>query len=132
MIGIDTNVLMRYFTQDDPRQSKAAQGLLDRKLTRDNPGHIAAITLAEFAWVLKRLYAGTREEIADAIQRLLTAPTLLVEHKTEVWKARRDYRTSTAGFSDCLIAQVNLAAGCEATYTFARAASKVTGFKLTA
>jgi predicted nucleic-acid-binding protein len=130
VIGLDTNVLVRYFAQDDPRQSKAARSLIDITLTRDAPGHVASISLAEFAWVLKRLYAATRDEIADAIEGLLTAPTIAVEHKGLVWKALREYRASTVGFSDCLIAQINLSAGCATTVTFDKTAAKSAGFRL--
>lgn len=130
MIGLDTNVLLRYFTQDEPRQSKAARDLVDNRLTREEPGHVASIALAEFAWVLKRLYAASTEEIAEAIEGLLTTPTIAVEHKSLAWKALREFRASTVGFSDCLIAQINLDAGCETTYTFDRNAAKSSGFRL--
>lgn len=72
MIGLDTNILVRYFAQDDPRQSTAARKLIDDKLTREEPGYIAIVVLVEFAWVLKRLYEGKRSEIAEAIAGLLS------------------------------------------------------------
>lgn len=130
MIGLDTNVLIRYFTQDDPRQSKAASELIERRLSRETPGHVTAISMAEFAWVLKRLYAAEREEIATAIEGLLTAPTLVIEHKSVAWKALNDFRGSAAGFSDCLVAHINASAGCGTTVTFDKTAAKLAGFKL--
>jgi predicted nucleic-acid-binding protein len=130
MIGLDTNVVLRYLAQDDPRQSKAARGLIDGRLTRDEPGHICTITVAEIAWVLKRLYAGSREEIADAIEGLLAAPTIVVEHRSLVRQAVQDFRESTAEFSDCMIARVNAGAGCDTTFTFDRAAAKLARFRL--
>ena len=130
MIGLDTNIVLRYLTQDDPRQSKAANDLIEDRLTRDEPGHISAITVAEIAWVLKRLYAGSREEIADAIEGLLAAPTIVVEHRSFVRQAVQDFRESTAEFSDCVIGCVNAGAGCDATFTFDRAAAKLARFRL--
>jgi predicted nucleic-acid-binding protein len=132
MIGLDTNVVLRYLAEDDPRQSKAARDLIEGRLTRDEPGHIAAITIAEIAWVLTRLYAGSREEIADAIEGLLAAPTIVVEHRGFVRQAVQDFRESAAEFSDCVIGCVNAGVGCDTTVTFDRAAAKVARFRLLA
>jgi predicted nucleic-acid-binding protein len=132
MIGLDTNVVLRYLAEDDPLQSKAARDLIEGRLTRDEPGHIAAITIAEIAWVLKRLYAGSREEIADAIEGLLAAPTIVVEHRGFVRQAVQDFRESAAEFSDCVIGCVNAGVGCDTTVTFDRAAAKVARFRLLA
>jgi len=130
MIGLDTNVVLRYLAQDDPRQSKAALDLIENRLTRDEPGYLSVISVAEIAWVLKRLYAGSRDEIADAIEGLLAAPTIVVEHRSFVRQAVQDFRESTADFSDCVIGCVNAGAGCDATFTFDRAAAKLARFRL--
>ena len=130
MIGLDTNVLVRFFAQDDPQQSRAARSLINGKLTRDHPGYVAAIVLAEFAWVMKRLYDADRGEVAAAIEGLLTSPVITVEHKPLIWKALSDLRASSIDFSDCLIKHVNAAAGCEVTCTFDRTAAKLAGFRL--
>jgi predicted nucleic-acid-binding protein len=130
VIGLDSGVLVRYFTQDEPRQARAARELINDTLTPEHPGHVAAISLAEFAWVLQRLYGGERDEIAEAIEGLLTAPTIVVEHKSLAWKALRDFRASGLGFADCLVAHINLKAGCDTTCTFDRDAAKVAGFRL--
>jgi len=130
MIGLDTNVVLRYLAQDDPRQSKAARALIEDRLTRDEPGHIAAISIAEIAWVLKRLYAASRDEIADAIEGLLAAPTIVVEHRSLIRQAVQDFRGSAADFSDCVIGCINTGAGCDTTVTFDRAAAKLARFEL--
>lgn len=130
MIGLDTNVVLRYLAQDDPRQSKAASTLIENELTREEPGFIAAISMIEVAWVLKRLYAATRDEVADAVEGLVAAPTIVVEHRSLIRQAVRDFRGSAAEFSDCVIGCINADAGCEATVTFDRAAAKLAQFKL--
>lgn len=130
MIGLDTNVLIRYFAQDDPVQAQAARTLIERTLTRESPGHVAAISLAEFAWVLKRLYRGSRSEIGAAIEGLLTSPTLVIEHKALAWKALAGFLAGKSGFGDYLIAQINRAAGCSVTVTFDREAASDPGFQL--
>lgn len=130
MIGLDTNVVLRYLAQDEPRQSKAARDLIDNELTRDEPGYIAAISLAEIVWVLKRLYGASRHEIADSVEGLLSAPTIVVEHRGLLRQAVQDFRGTTAEFSDCMIACINANAGCDVTVTFDRAAAKLARFKL--
>ncbi len=130
MIGLDTNVLVRYLTQDDTRQASAAARLLENELSADTPGYVCAVVLAELVWVLSAAYAATREEIADTVEGLLGAPSLAFEHKAEVWQALRSYRAAKADFSDCLVAQVARAAGCTRIATFDRTAARVEGFAL--
>ena len=130
MIGLDTNVLVRYLAQDDSRQAAAATRLLEDELSAEAPGYVCAVVLAEVAWVLSAAYAATREEIADTIETLLSAPSLAFERKTEVWQALRAYRSTNADFSDCLIAQVGRSEGCTRIVTFDKAAAKLDGFTL--
>jgi predicted nucleic-acid-binding protein len=129
LIGIDTNVLVRYFTDDEPRQARAARRLIETRLTRAAPGHVNVVTLAEVAWVLQRLYSAGRDEVARVVDSLLTAPNIVVERKALVRRALQAYAgTPASGFSDCLIAQLNGDAGCETTLTFDKRAAKVVGF----
>ena len=132
MIGLDTNVLVRYFAQDEPRQAAAARRLIQAGLTRELPGHVNVVTLAETYWVLKRLYAAGRDELVQVIENLLAAPNIVVERRALVRKALQNYGASVAGFSDRLIAQLNLDAGCASTLTFDRSAAKLAGFELLA
>ena len=130
MTGLDTNVLVRYFAQDEPKQAAAARRLIETRLTRENPGHVNVVTLVETCWVLKRLYAAGREEVAQVVENLLAAPNVVVERRAVVRKALQNHAASASGFSDCLIAQLNLDAGCANTLTFDRAAAKFDGFEL--
>jgi predicted nucleic-acid-binding protein len=70
MIGFDTNVIVRYLTQDDPVQSPKATELIERGLTEQDPGFVSVVTMVETAWVLERIYGLTAEEIAAAIERM--------------------------------------------------------------
>ena len=56
MIGLDTNLLVRYFTQDDPVQSPIATDVMERRLTQDEPGFVSVVVIAETVWVLDRAY----------------------------------------------------------------------------
>jgi len=133
VIGLDTNVLVRYFAQDDARQGAAARRLLQTGLTREAPGHVNVVTLAETCWVLKRLYAAGRGELVQIVENLLATPNIVVERKGVVRKALQAFDAApAAGFSDCLIAQLNADAGCSHTATFDKSASRIAGFELLA
>jgi predicted nucleic-acid-binding protein len=124
VIGLDTNVLVRYLTQDDPRQAQIAARLIDGGLTAEQPGFISAIVLAELLWVLEDLYSATREELAECTERLLRARQLVVEHAAAVQLAIRTYRRVRCGLVDCLIAEIARDKGCERVVTFDRNAAK--------
>jgi len=133
LIGLDTNVLVRYFADDESKQAAAVRELLETRLTREAPGHVNAVTLAETTWVLRRLYAADRSELERVVEGILSAPNLVVERKAVVRRALQAYAGSkSAGFSDCLIARFNDEAGCDTTLTFDRRAAKLGGFTLLA
>lgn len=123
MIGLDTNVLVRYFAQDDAKQSAKASILIE-SLSHTQPGYLSHIVLIELVWVLQSCYAASRDVIAGTLDRLLRTQGLVVQEADLVWQALRSYRQG-GDFSDCLIARVALAAGCETVYTFDRGALKV-------
>ena len=57
---------------------------------------------------------------------------LQMESADEIDAALTMFERSSAGFTDCLLARTNVAAGCDHTVTFDRKAAKLTGFKLLA
>lgn len=132
MIGIDTNVLVRYLTQDDAKQSAVATRFIEGRLTPENPGFISTITLCEIAWVLADSYGADRKRIRDAVEGLLATKQLVVERSELVWKALRAWEGVSADFSDALIGQLAIAHGGEKTVTFDRTAAKLPGFELLA
>lgn len=130
MIGLDTNVVVRYLVQDDPSQSAAATRLVERVLSADVPGLITSITLCEIVWVLAECYSADRDRIGSVIEGLLASRQLVVEEADTVWNALRDWRASNADFSDALIGRQVTARGGEKTVTFDRAAAKLPHFEL--
>ena len=130
MIGLDTNVLVRYLTQDDPLQSPRATELLERHLLESGPGFISTVVMAETACVLERAYRFTATEIAAAIERLLAADRLRVEREQEVYSAMVALREGIGAFADALIGAVGLSEGCSYTATFDRKALRLPGFAL--
>ena len=130
MIGLDTNVVIRYLTQDDPKQSAVATRLMEKTLSADEPGFISLVVLAEVVWVLVSLYSVDRAGVAEVVSGLLTTEQLRVESAELVWRAKRRYEASKADFSDALIAECAIAAGCKRAVTFDRAAAATSGLEL--
>ena len=130
MIGIDANVVVRLIVDDDPKQAAAARDYIRDRCTPDDPGYISNIVLAEVAWILARGYGYSRNDIADAIERVMETAQLQVESSTDVAAALADYRRGPAGFTDCLIGHLNRTADCTHTVTFDRKAAKLAGFEL--
>ncbi len=132
MIGLDTNVVVRYLVQDDPRQSATATPLIERELSPDRPGVLTAVVLCEIAWVLEESYETPRPELLAILEGLLGVKQLVVEQAEPAWRALRAARTAGADFSDALIGQVVAAHGGKKTVTFDRAAARLPGFELLA
>lgn len=130
MIGLDTNVVVRYLVQDDAAQAAVATRLLERVLSPERPGFITAVTLCEIVWVLAECYDADRSRIASVIEGLLASRQLVVEEADIAWKALQDWQASRADFSDALIGRQVTARGGEKIVTFDRAAAKLPGFEL--
>lgn len=129
MIGVDTNVLVRLFQQDDPAQTARASALFT-SFTGEERGFIASSVLAELAWVLTSKYKVSRSDLGDILERLLLAQEVVIEQAPVVWQALRVYRVSKADFADCLIERIGASAGCEYTVTYDREAAKTAGMRL--
>lgn len=129
MIGLDTNVLVRYITQDDPQQSPKATRLIE-SLTADAPGYVSVVSVVELVWVLMGCYASTRAEMCEVLETLLRTREVVVAHADTVWKALRVFKEGKADFADCLIERSANEAGCDYTASFDRDAAKHCGMRL--
>ena len=90
MIGLDTNVIVRYIAQDDPRQSAAATRIFEKRVTDKNHGFISCIALCETLWVLGRAYRQPKEKLLDVVTALLESDNLEIERRDQVWSALAD------------------------------------------
>ena len=131
MIGLDTNVLVRYIAQDDPRQAAKAVHLIENECSETRPGFVTAVALTELVWVLEECYRTAKNEAVAVLERILRTKQLVVEDAETVWKAVRLFATSKADFADCLIERFAAAHECEYTATFDKAAAKA-GMRLIA
>lgn len=129
MIGLDTNVLVRYIMQDDPKQAQKATRLIGG-LTSQSPGFITITSVVELVWVLSASYGLRRGQIAQALEVMVRSPQLIVDQAEHVVRALHRYRAGKADFADCLIERTASAAGCSRTMTFDVAASRDAGMSL--
>lgn len=130
MIGLDTNILVRYLVQDDPAQSRKVTDLIERRLTENNPGFISVVAMAETAWVLERAYGLSQGAIALAIESILQVETLIVENEQEVFTATIALKDERGSFADALIGALGAKAGCSQTLTFDKKAARLPGFAM--
>ncbi|MBV9265252.1 MAG: type II toxin-antitoxin system VapC family toxin [Acidobacteriaceae bacterium] len=130
MIGLDTNVLVRYLAQDDAVQSARATRIIERHLTEDRPAFISLVTLVETVWVLDRLYGQSDGEIAAAIERILQVGVFVVQNEQEAFTAMVALKTGAGTFSDALIGALGACAGCTATLTFDKGTKRLKQFRL--
>lgn len=130
MIGLDTNVLVRYLAQDDPVQSRRATQIIERQLAEDCPAFISLVTLVETVWVLDRVYGLPDGEIAAAVERILQADTFVVQNEQEAFTAMVALKTGAGTFSDALIGALGAWAGCTATLTFDKKTKRLKQFQL--
>jgi predicted nucleic-acid-binding protein len=130
MIGLDTNILVRYLAQDDPIQSAKASDLIERRLTEENPGFVSTVAMVEIAWVLDRAYGLRNDEIAAAIERTLQVDVLVVENEQEVFTAMIALKRGKGSFADAIILALGAKAGCSYTLTLDQKACRLAGFRL--
>jgi predicted nucleic-acid-binding protein len=131
VIGLDTNVLVRYIMHDDARQSPLATRLVE-SLSAQSPGFVSLVSVVELAWVLGSAYELERDQLVEALEGLLRTKEIVVDRAETVWKALRIFQTANADLADCLIERSAASAGCDRTMTFDRGAAKGCGMMLVA
>lgn len=129
MIGLDTNIVVRYLTHDDPDQTAAAVRVID-SLSSDSSGFLSLIVIAELVWVLEVSYRFKKSEIEQVLETLLRSKELVIERAEIVAQALRKFSAGHADFADCLIARCGHAAQCQYTLTFDQNAASAAGMKL--
>lgn len=126
MIGLDTNVLVRYLAQDDDVQSAQATRLVE-SLSVKQPGFISQVSLVELVWVLESCYDAGHAEIAETLDGLLRTRVLVVENPETVAAALRLFSAGHRDFADCLISCTARKAGCQQVYSFDKKAIQRAG-----
>jgi predicted nucleic-acid-binding protein len=117
MKAVDTNILVRFFTQDDSAQSPQAEAFL-LSFSASDPVWVGLPVVLELVWVLDVTYRMSRNEIAHILHQLLTRQAIAVERANAVREALYLYRSGRADFADCMISTCARAAGCNEILTF--------------
>jgi predicted nucleic-acid-binding protein len=130
MIGIDTNVLVRFLTQDEPSQAAAANELFDG-FSEESPGYVSIVALLETVWVLRRAYKAEMRAVLEFVLMLVNVDGIVVEQPDLV---RRACQLGGEGldFADAIVALSGREKGCLETVTFDRKAARIPGMRLLA
>lgn len=128
MIGLDTNVVVRFLVQDDPDQSAEATALMER-LSPDRPGYLTTVVVIETYWVLTRAYGNNAAAVVDALRQLVDNASIATQDHVVVTRALELAAANGADLPDALIAEACRASGCSAVASFDRGAGKILGFR---
>ena len=130
MIGLDTNVLLRYLIKDDEDQGERAARVIRQASVRGEPVFIGPVVLCEMVWVLESRYGFGKPEILRTLTAILEADGFDVANRNVLRAAVDDYRSHKSDFADCLIGRTNEAAGCRDTVTFDRRLKPLDTFRV--
>ena len=128
MLGVDTNILVRFLTRDDEAQFEKARKLIKREVAAGRRVFVSQLVLLETEWVLRSRYSLAKDMIIETISGLLDAVDVQFEDEPAIEEALFIWKDTTADFADCLIGAKNRRLGCRATATFDVKASKLPGF----
>ena len=129
MIGLDTNVLVRYIMQDDPGQSSRATAIVE-SLQGVGSAYITLVSMVELVWVLTVSFELTRAQVSQALDGILRTKQFKIENADQVIRALRVFKLGKSDFADCLIERSANSAGCDKTVTFDVKAAKHAGMTL--
>lgn len=127
MIGLDTNILLRWLmddalSRDDaPHQAALVEALA---ANADEEFFINQIVLVETAWVLKRRAHVAKDALVTILGRLLNTGNILFQDREILLSALASYARYPGDFSDHLIGTINEQSGCRTTLTFDKAAAR--------
>lgn len=130
MIGLDTNVLVRYLVKDDPKQAEAAARVIRKASRQDEPLFVNHVVLCELVWVLESAYEYPKPDIVEVLEKLLMTKQLRIERKDDIWAALAAYRQGRGDFSDHLLGHMNVSHGCQYTVTFDTALKGSAAFRV--
>lgn len=130
MRAIDTNVLVRYITQDDAVQSPIASTLVREIQARNEAVFVTQIVLCETIWVLRSYYRISKSDIATFLGHLLDDDGFEIDGRMEVVDAFSDFQKGKGDFSDYLIGRLAATRKCGPVFTFDRNLAGSKSFKV--
>ena len=130
MVGLDTNVLVRFLLRDDQKQAEQAQKAIEDALADGEPVVVSLLTMLETEWVLRSCAAIGKKTVISAFRKLLESRDLRIEQEEVLEEALYHYENNTVDFADCLMASRYTRLGCSAMLTFDKKAANVPGITL--
>jgi len=118
MKGLDTNVLVRYLTQDDPKQTAIATKVIEEAAAKEEKMFLHLLVFCELIWVLESAYAYPKSDILKVLERILRTAEFEISEKDLLWLALTDYRSGKGDFSDYYLGRANERAGAKVTLSF--------------
>ena len=130
MVGLDTNVLLRYFFNSNDTQTKVVVEYIEKNCSVEEPGFISSVVLSELTWVLKSNYKLDKDVVIKLISKILYCNELFVENQECAIQALKAYEKGGADFSDYFIAHIAKHYKAKTTVTFDKKAGKYKLFEL--
>jgi predicted nucleic-acid-binding protein len=117
-VVIDTNLLVRYLTDDEPQKAKAVDVLLNSAARGELKILIPSVVIAELVWVLESFYKMMAEDIAGLVEAILNTPGVDTQDKSVIKEALKIYRNKKIDLIDAWIIEFAKAKGAKRIYTF--------------
>jgi predicted nucleic-acid-binding protein len=118
MKGLDTNVLVRYLTQDDPKQAAIATRVIEETAAKEEKMLLQPLVFCELIWVLETAYGFPKTDILKVLEKILRTAEFEISEKDLLWLALTDYRSGKGDFSDYYLGRANEKAGARVTLSF--------------
>ncbi len=130
MIGIDTNILLRLWLNDEPAQNRRIDALLAEHGSTPGSLLVTDVVLVEAVWTLKSAFSQGKSAQLIAVRSLLKETAFAFEDREAVLAAAMLFEAGSCGFSDCLIVAKHARQGCDFTATLERGMRKLPAVKL--
>lgn len=127
MIALDTNVILRFLVQDDPKQAAIASHLFENVLTAEEPGFVTIVAVLELDWVLRSQYLFSADVVVKTIGQLMLAPNLAFEQAGALKTA---LAFEHGDLADNILHETGHANSCTKTLTFDRKFARLPGVEL--
>jgi len=116
VVGIDTNVFLRVFIDDEGSQHRAAVDLVQKH----GQVFIGTVVMVETVWALRSLFKFPKERLVQFVNAVLAADSFILENRQVVEKALFSFASGKAGFADYVILEAANSKGIGLVYTFDR------------
>jgi predicted nucleic-acid-binding protein len=130
MIGIDTDILLRLWLDDDPAQNQRIDALLAAHGNTPGSVLVTDVVLVEAVWTLKAAFDQDKRAQSTAVRSLLEEPAFAFDDREAVAAALSLFEAGSCGFADCLVVAKHARQGCDFTATFDRGMRRLPGVRV--